>query len=401
MECAGDESPPRIANVRREFQLGLDLAEMLKDGFRYLDVPREEWLEARKTHWERSNLDKVRRAAQKDVLPDYCRPYIQAGDNEAAKWLHWLVSAAWRHPGMNEGLREGLAGVLPPAPLSAIPTPTGIYTPTREGIGDPRPFDPARHGHRACTASRPREDDPNSVFDRLVWEWCGQEGDLAAWLQRFIGAGMIGRAHRKVLNIIGPAGCGESTFTRCLATALGQLAMIANGRIFAPRGNHNEQIVELIERQPRFTFLTESQGIRIDADLLNAISGGEQMKERRPRGHDVSGTVTTLPVILGEAPFRLAGTTTGTFERVHTVPFQAPPESDPDLIERVGDPGSLECEAALGWLPAGGLVLARPGVRGPSPGHRGRQPRGAARIRRSRRLAVRTDRRRERQAVAR
>ena len=187
LECAGDESPPRIANVRREFQLGLDLAEMLKDGFRYLDVPREEWLEAGKTHWERSNLDKVRRAAQKGVLPDYCRPYIQAGDNEAAKWLHWLVSAAWRHPGMNEGLREGLAGVLPPAPLSAIPTPTGIYTPTREGIGDPRPFDPARHGHRACTASRPREDDPNSVFDRLVWEWCGQggrSGRLAAAIHR-------------------------------------------------------------------------------------------------------------------------------------------------------------------------------------------------------------------------
>ena len=320
----------------------------MADRFRYLDVPRKEWYEAGRTHWLRSDLDRVRRTAQKEELTDYCRPFIESGDENVRNLLPWVVSRAWRHPGMNEGFREELAGELPPAPRSALPTPAGIYTPTRDGIGEPQPFDPARDGYRACTASTPR-DDPDTPFDRLVWEWCGQDDGLAAWLQRFIGAGMIGRAHRKVLNIIGPAGCGKSTFTRCLSTALGPFAMIANARIFDPRGNHNEQIVDLIELQPRLTFLPESQGHRLDANLLNAISGGEPMKERRPHGHDVYGTVRTLPVILGEAPFQLAGTTTGTFERVHTVPFQAPPETDSGLIERVADPGSVECQGAVWW----------------------------------------------------
>ena len=343
-EPAGDKTPLPI--TRQEFELGRDFAARLADRFRYLDVPRKEWFEAKSTHWGRSDLDRVRRIIQKEVLTDYCRPYIESGDENIGKFVSWMVSGAWRHPGLNEGFREELAGELPPSPLSAIPTPAGIYTPTREGIGAPRPFDSTRDGYRACTASTPRE---GTIFERLVWEWCGQDDDLAAWLQRFIGAGIIGRAHRKVLNIIGPAGCGKSTFTRCLTTALGQLTMMANARIFDPRSNHNEQIVDLIEQQPRLTFLPESQGRRLDADLLNAISGGEKMKERRPYGHDVHGTVTTLPVMLGEAPFQLAGTTTGTFDRVHTVPFQAPAKSDPDLIERVADPGSVECQEALWW----------------------------------------------------
>ena len=342
-----DESPPPIPNS--EFQLGLDLAARVADRFCYLDIPRKEWYEAGDTHWQRGDLDWVRRTIQKIVLPDYCAPYIASADENVRRRVNWILSTVWRHPGLNEGLREELAGKLPPAPLSSIPTPAGIYRPTCDGIGDPRPFDSTRDGYRACTASIPRED-PDAPFDRLVWDWCGQDGQLAAWLQRFMGAGLIGRAHRKALNIIGPARCGKTTLARCVSTALGLLAMIANARIFDPRGNHNEQIVDLIELQPRFTFLSESQGHRLDADLLNAISGGEQMKERRPHGHDVYGTVTTLPVILGEAPFQLAGTTTGTFERVHTVPFQAPPKVDPDLIERVADPGSVECQAALWWL---------------------------------------------------
>ena len=345
----GDESPP-LKILNSEFELGRDLAAKLPTRFRYLDVPRKEWYEAGSTHWLESDLDKVRRTIQKEVLTDYLRPYIESesGKEDAGKYISWIVSRAWRHRGMDEGFREELAGELPPAPLSALPTPAGIYTPTRDGVGEPRPFDPARDGYRACTASTPR-DDPNAPFFRLVYEWCEQNQVLEAWLQRFIGAAMIGRAHRKTLNIIGPAGCGKSTFTRCLSTALGPFAMIANTRIFDSRANHNEQIVDLIQLQPRLTFLPESQGQRIDADLLNAISGGEKMKERRPYGHDVSGTVTTLPVILGEAPFQLAGTTAGTLDRVHTIRFVAPPKSDPDLIERVKDPESAECQSALWW----------------------------------------------------
>ena len=355
--AAADIEAGRIPG-NSEFQLGLDLGHDLGRRFLFVKNPQGgEWFEAGSTYWERCVIDEVRQVAHGELLSSHLEKARAEFDGKRADWL---ISRAWRHPELNAGLRRALAGELPPAPVGAIATPGGIYIPTAAAVGPPRPFDPKRDGFLACTRSIP-EDDLKATFSRMVWEWCGEDSELAGWLQRLFGAAAVGKAHRKVINIIGPASCGKSTFTRCLATALGELAMIANERLFDSRGNHNEQLCDLIEKKPRLTFLQETQGKRLDADLLNAISGGDLMKNRRPHGHDVKGTVKTLPVILGEAPFRIAGMTAGTVQRVQVLPFVKPPKTNPDLVTRVGDADSIEAKSAMWWLLEGATQFLRHG----------------------------------------
>ena len=349
------------------FQYARDMAELMPGRFLYEEAGQ--WYEAGPTSWRRCVFDVIERTALDVVVPGMLKPLMGgAGDS---KRIAFMVQGAWRHPGIGQGFRSAFSGILPPAPLGSIPTPDGIYTPTREGVGKPATFDPEQHGYRAVTASQlpGAEAEGDSLrFFELVDEWCGEDAKLAAWLQCLLGAAMIGQVHRKVLNVIGPAGCGKTTFTRLLSTALGPLAQVSNERLFDPRANHNAQVVELIELQPRLTFLQESQGKRIDADLLNQISGGEKMTERRPYAReDVTGVVTTLPVILGEAPPSLYGTTGGTLERLKVCPFVKPKNINPDLIERAKDPASAEARSALLWLLEGASEFLKKGGIGDTP----------------------------------
>ena len=112
---------------------------------------------------------------------------------------------------------------------------------------------------------------------------------MANWLQRFLGRAMIGRSHRQALNIIGPAGCGKSVFTLAIARPLGQLAATPDESLFFPRGNHNQQLADVIEHRPRLLLLGEMQNKSVDATLLNQISGGDHLEARRPREKFVRG----------------------------------------------------------------------------------------------------------------
>ena len=176
--------------------------------------------------------------------------------------------------------------------------------------------------------------------------------------------------------------------------------MVANERLFDARGNHNEQVVDLIQLQPRLTFLQESQGKRIDADLLNKLSGGERLKERRPHGHDVEGAVTTLVCILGEAPFALSGTTGGTLERLQVCPFKKPATIDPELIDRAQDPASPEATSALLWLFEGGARIPQNWIWGNPTGCTEGDSDRAPRIRRDCSMALRSHRARDRRRAA-
>ena len=361
-QAAADIEAGRIPG-NSAFQLGRDLGRDLAG--RFLFVKNEtggNWFEGGETHWNRCVINDVRSVSQDTLLLSHLDAARAEMDGKRAAWL---INGAWRHPSLDDALRGVLAGKLPPAPLTSIATPDGVYTPTAKGVGEPVKFDPALHGHLGVTASRlpDKKTDTKSVllFPKMVYEWCGEDVELADWLQRLAGAGMIGKAHRKVVNIIGPAGCGKTTCTKLLSTALGPLAMVANERLFDARGNHNEQVVDLIQLQPRLTFLQESQGKRIDADLLNKLSGGERLKERRPHGHDVEGAVTTLVCILGEAPFALSGTTGGTLERLQVCPFKKPATIDPELIDRAQDPASPEATSALLWLFEGAQEFLKTG----------------------------------------
>ena len=58
----------------------------------------------------------------------------------------------------------------------------------------------------------------------------------------------------------------------------------------------------------------------------------------------------TLPIFLGEGAFNIFGTTEGTFDRLHVVPFSHPPVVNTGLVNEARNPHSAFCRAALRWL---------------------------------------------------
>lgn len=49
-------------------------------------------------------------------------------------------------------------------------------------------------------------------------------------------------------------------------------------------------------------------------------------------------------------------------QRVHVVPFVKPPETNPELVARVADAGSVECKSSMWWLLDGAVQFLRHGL---------------------------------------
>ena len=281
------------------------------------------------------------------MLPGHLATCAETQD---AKRAAWLVSGAWRHPSLPAGMRDALAGELPAAPLSSIATPAGIYTPAAGELGEPRPFDSKVDGFQACTASSPADD--AVLFERAVFDWCGGDGAMANWLQRFLGRAIIGRSHRRALNIIGPAGCGKSVFTLALSRPLGRLAQTPDDSLFNPKGNHNQQLADVIEHRPRLLLLLEMQERAVDATLLNQISGGDHLEARRPREKFVRGTVVDAADFSGR---RCVQTQRNLRRNVRTIARRAVQPS----TKYQPRPRRRSAESGQPLLPGGAAVAAR------------------------------------------
>ena len=182
-QAAADIEAGRIPG-NSAFQLGRDLGRDLAG--RFLFVKNEtggNWFEGGETHWNRCVINDVRSVSQDTLLLSHLDAARAEMDGKRAAWL---INGAWRHPSLDDALRGVLAGKLPPAPLTSIATPDGVYTPTAKGVGEPVKFDPALHGHLGVTASRlpDKKTDTKSVllFPKMVYEWCGEDVELADWV---------------------------------------------------------------------------------------------------------------------------------------------------------------------------------------------------------------------------
>ncbi len=133
---------------------------------------------------------------------------------------------------------------------------------------------------------------------------------------------------RRYAVIVGPAGTGKTTFLRHLKAAFGPLAQSLPADVFE-RHNHNSALADVIENRPRFLILPEAGGATVEAELLNALTGEDELTTRRPYAKgDTSGTVHGLAIMAGETPPNLKRMTTGSIDRQLVVPWSMPVAKD-------------------------------------------------------------------------
>ena len=359
------------------------------DGFHVAyDETSATYFKASKTHWERVLWPDIRRRLDAVYTPmilehagERVGHFAQILQNdqentmakaEAKKWRENFSIAKHRQPLSRTGFSEGVEAMT----TRTLDDPPGHLIATQSGIVDVKtqtilPFDPSVHNHKSCAAVAWTADDFTREFK--TWQnFCAnrfKSAEMANYAKRIFGAATIGEVERIYVLLLGPAGCGKTTFMRCLLTVLASYAMTVSGELFDPRGNHNSQKCDMLERDVRLAVLAEGNDARIQADEINMISGGDTMTARRPYGRkEVTGKSKCLPVIYAESAPSLRKSTQGTMERQRILSFKPLSAEDRDLSikDAANDPHSPLCRGAFAWLLAGACEYLEHGI-GPIP----------------------------------
>ena len=308
------------------------------------------WLRATSTHWETvaGGADTVTgelsiryREELFNRLADQWSRASQSGDDKGKKWTDQLERSLreriWRNGQFRDELQQRLKLDWPEDcegglvdPWTVIPTAQGVVE-FREIEGHPsvweshlRPFDHTRDRHRAVAPGKPEKGSAEKFLD-LMTQWV-ESAEEREYLQRLIGAALLGRTRRAFLCIAGKPGCGKSTFIDIMEKGLGPLSEIINRETFEPKGNHNDGLANLIENQARIAIASEAQNLRPSGDLLNALTGGDTFSTRRPNARGlIKGVIRALPIFVGETVPAIRGMTSGTMERQKVIWFKPIP----------------------------------------------------------------------------
>ena len=252
----------------------------------------------------------------------------------AAEWLLWepkgntpkrlqrgVAEGWWDTKQFSAGLKGGLKRLWQKPPAMEIPFHRAIveiHTPDAVP-GDNftlRQFDPV---HR-LPHSRQRSPvlptllslDTQEQFLCLIRQWFPDRHE-AEYLQRLLGQALIQRSHRRYVVINAPANSGKNLFESCLVGALGSLVCRVGPRAFDTSAPHSDGLTTLVEQQPRLAIIGECQSAKVDADLINALTGGDMIVTRRAYDRkDTRDTLKSVPLFLGEAPPKLVAATSGT-----------------------------------------------------------------------------------------
>ena len=340
------------------------VANAQENGLYYqYDIETKEWYLATDTHWKQFDYGHVRGAYADVFVPMLlAKAGFMVGTTDGDEKNQWRKNfnvmergAVMNHTLFQDALRDHLSIALSPPQKHLIATAGGIVDLKHYTV---RPFDPQVDTHTAAmpvavTASdfkTPGRDWIDFVDGRLGAE----QSDYA---QRMLGMALAGESQRSFLGLIGPAGCGKSTFVLALQTAMGRdMAKTVSENLFHPRGNHNDDLANLIQHQSRVCILPEANNARLNAPLLNQITGGDDFTTRRAHGKgQVSGKVIAMPIVYGERPPNIYGTTRGTIERQSILSFEPldREERNPQLIADAKNAHSEMVKQAFIWMVTG------------------------------------------------
>ena len=376
-----EKAPPSVSSdlpapdLSRSFEIGKFAGRELRERGMFCYVREsDEILAATPTHWRSSNLREARIEAQdhseiieslKQLVVDAQSAEDDDDDGKMRRRISMVCESAWKSKPLTEGLYKGLTREYPALANNRINTPDGVYEITEESYGRKSPVDLKTDFFRYCTPSTPDFDKGHEIWSKLVLEWVGGNWEVANYLQRRIGAALLRKPGKNILNFVGPPDSGKTSFARGLSTPFGDdMAHWCNEELFDPKGSHNGQLKRLLQLNPFIVVLDDMQDAKLYGRKLNRFSGNTTERARGsgdPYGYEMSGKVVSTLFTLGEASSAVRGITEGTRSRFKTIQFSPVDRIDRTLNDRLSDPESLECRGALGWALEGAyLVLANP-----------------------------------------
>lgn len=176
------------------------------------------------------------------------------------------------------------------------------------------PFDPSKHNNTTFSpiSYASPEDDVSARYGQLMMAFFDLEDQQK--FENLMAEVLFKGAFRKFLTLYAPPGSGKSTLVNLVDRTFGELCYSVSAEAMQQLSATSEGLVDLIQRDPAFVFINESvQGI--NAPLLNAWTGRDELRARRLRKQEVNGRLTGLPIIFRETPVTMYDETQGTLDR--------------------------------------------------------------------------------------
>lgn len=316
------------------------------------DTQSRQWLRATNTHWQVISWEEVRaRITHQYIIPiikAHDRLALNTDDTEKAKYIRQCANRiraqVFSHIQFADAFRLLSSVTLKPPPLNEVATQDGILA-IGEGQHQRRPFHPQIDSHLYAI---PAYFSLDSSFACLLNDWITDPQEYE-YFRCLMGLAFVGQMDRAYCCLLGPSGSGKTTVIEIMRSALGHLCFPINQQTFAPGQDHNASLCDLIEAQARFAVLPESQNATLKSELLNAVTGSDEITSRRPYGRGmISGTVSAFPLLVGEAPPKLVGISSGTLNRQIVIRFSKPPTQDISIKQKAHN--GEYANSCLGWL---------------------------------------------------
>lgn len=224
--------------------------------------------------------------------------------------------------------------------------------------------EPADRITKVCNASY----DPGATGP--VWEAFLRRSlpdpDVLAFLQRYTGQALAGRAMEHALAILtGTGRNGKGVWYGAVNKALGSYATSVRPELLLSRdGAHTTDEMDLMG--VRWVTMSEiDQGRTLAEATMKRLTGGDEIRARRMRQDSVAFKPShTLAMVANHLP-KTSGNDDAVWKRLKVVPFEVvipAHEQDPRLNEKL----ELELEAVLAWLIQGWREYQRVGLADPA-----------------------------------
>jgi putative DNA primase/helicase len=209
----------------------------------------------------------------------------------------------------------------------------------------------------------------SDLFDRFLTEATGGNGELAAFLQRFVGYTLTGdTSEERFAFVHGPKGSCKTTFVEALRAILGDYATSANFETFCRQreGRTGSGASDDLARLAgaRFVSAVETAGSsRLDEGVINRYTGGDTVAAR----HLYAGTFEFRPqfklwLISNHDPKVPDDPDDGIWRRMARTPFTyRPAKPNPKVKATLCDP-ALSGPAILAWAAWGCAAWRQDGL---------------------------------------